>query len=106
MIEGQQTLAEALPSGYLKTALAEIFLPETQRFRCYGQADGVRLPAATVRLPPGVVHREARDQSADFTGIVAVVQVQDGFFAIVECLLFHALVSQNLRVIVIVLLHP
>ena len=60
--------------------------------------------AALARLTPRVAHGEASDESADVTGIVPVVQMQDGLIAIIERGLLDALESQNLRVKVIVFL--
>ena len=51
-----------------------------------------------------MAHGEASDESAHVTGIVPVVQMQDGLIAIIERGLFDALESQNLRVKVIVFL--
>src|SRR6185312_8584772 len=104
MIEGENSLPEALASLYGKAALAQVPLPEPQRPFRHRQTHAADLPAALAGLAPRMAHGEARDQPTHIPRVVAVIEVQDRLVAVIESGLLDALQPEHLGMEVIVFL--
>ncbi len=104
MVKLHKTLTETLGGLDLEAMLTQPLFPEPQRGFRDRQRNAADLAGALAGLAPRMAHREAGDQPADIARVIAVVEVEDRLFTVIQGGLLDTLQTEHLGMKVVVFL--